>query len=181
MPDGTIQIHSCYSASTNSQYMTLPEDLQELAAFATRPGPTTRSVREAIQRLRQAGMQTEVINASRVHGIPLEAITPPNLEVEEAQEPATEAMATELRSDPAPHQAQDVQQTQALAIQRLEQENQELKTMIQKLLQSLSTSTAPPLVVLVNLTSEGNPHGMETFTGVMASRVPTVDMEILLR
>ena len=61
-------------------------------------------------------MQTEVINTSRVHGIPLKAITPPNLEVEEAQEPATEAMATELRSDPTPHQAQDVQQAQALAI-----------------------------------------------------------------
>ena len=88
--------------------MTLLEDLQELAAFATRPGPTTRSVREVIQRLRQAGMQTEVINASRVHGIPLEAITPPNLEVEEAQELTTAAMAIEPRSDPTPHQVQDV-------------------------------------------------------------------------
>ena len=85
--------------------MTLPDDLQELAAFAIRPGPTTRSVRETIHRLQRAGTQVEVINASRIHGIPLEATTPHNLEVEEQQDPAVEFMAATLQNDPMPQQA----------------------------------------------------------------------------
>ena len=65
-------------------------------------------------------MQAEVINASRIHSIPLEAIIPPDLEAEEQQDPATEIMAAEVQNDPSPQQTQDVQQAQALAIQRLE-------------------------------------------------------------
>ena len=88
-------------------------------------------------------------------------------------------MATELQSDPALHQVQDVQQAQALAIQRLEQENQELKAMIQKLLQGLNTSTAPPLVVPINPILVGNPHGIGTSGDAMTFRAPILDTGVL--
>ena len=51
--------------------------------------------------------------------------------------------------------------------------------MVQKLLQSLNTSVAQPLVVPINPISVGNPHGMATSADVMASRTQIMDTEVL--